>query len=547
MLGSAQVYDTTPYLQLTTVAQRTVEQWGLRFVNYPFLAEFTMYFTTDLTGYHQFIFESIDDGAMVFLGNGAFGCCDNTEILGGQADAEILWAYKYNATSEPDTQSTAVYLQKGIYYPLRIVYINISEYGLMEFQIINPLGRNIELENHLFVLPGNVNRNLCSTTTGQLQTATVTCTNGCTQVVTITTERVISTESTFYTVPQVVITTPPLSTFTTTVPCSTCTGPVTITTDTVITTGTAPVTLPQVIVSIPFATVTTTVTCVSCSVPITSTLTAVVSLGSEIFTDIVVVIITPPPKYSSYAVVSTGLHFSNTTMETTLYQSFSSSIHYAASHIYSSFETLHFPSTTDIMQSSIITQPVSSVSTIFNDINTQTIKTSDINTVIESLPQITKLLSLLPPVVASTDVPTVGKTVERSTTTDSVSFLVLESYVVITSSISFISVSTASILDSESSIFSIGAGTELESQGEYITLTSVFSLQSDIALTTPYGDQTQSASVSGTTKPNVSLSSSFSSDETIESPTDYTEGSASRKSTSIFKYLFAVIFVILII
>ncbi|GME74711.1 unnamed protein product [[Candida] boidinii] len=338
-----------------------------------------------------------------------------------------------------------------------------------------------------------------------------------------------------------------ITTLTTTVPCSTCTGPVTITTDTVITTGTAPVTLPQVIVSIPFATVTTTVTCVSCSVPITSTLTTVVSLGSEIFTDIVVVIITPPPKYSSYAVVSTGLHFSNTTMETTLYQSFSSSIHYAASHIYSSFETLHFPSTTDIMQSSIITQPVSSVSTIFNDINTQTIKTSDINTVIESLPQITKLLSLLPPVVASTDVPTVGKTVERSTTTDSVSFLVLESYVVITSSISFISVSTASILDSESSIFSIGAGTELESQGEYITLTSVFSLQSDIALTTPYGDQTQSASVSGTTKPNVSLSSSFSSDETIESPTDYTEGSASRKSTSIFKYLFAVIFVILII
>ena len=223
MLGSIQVYDTTPYLRITSITQETVEQWGLRFINYPFLAEFTMYFTTDLTGYHQFIFSNIDDGAMVFMGNGAFACCDNTDLSGDQANAEILWAYKFDGQSKPDTQSTAVYLQKGIYYPLRIVYINISQYALMEFQIINPLERTMDLENHLFVLPDNLNINLCSTTTGQLQTTTITCTNGCTKGVTITTETVISTESTFYTLPHVVITTPPLSTITTTVPCATCT------------------------------------------------------------------------------------------------------------------------------------------------------------------------------------------------------------------------------------------------------------------------------------------------------------------------------------
>ncbi|OWB74054.1 hypothetical protein B5S31_g3828 [[Candida] boidinii] len=293
MIGSTQVYGTTPYMTLTWTTQRTVREWGLYFINYPFLAEFTMYFSTDITGYHQFIFNSIDDGAMVFMGNGAFGCCDNTDISGVKSNAEILWAYKYDDNTPPDTQSTNVYLQAGIYYPLRIVYINILTLAALDFQIKNPLGETIDLENHLYILPDTVDENLCSTTTGALETTVITCQNDCTKAVTITTETVITTENTHYTLPHVVVTTPALSTITTTVACPKCSQTVTVTTETVISSGRTSISVIEIIVNTPVRTITTTVPCLTCSTPITITTEVVLTTGTVPETVEEVIVSTP--------------------------------------------------------------------------------------------------------------------------------------------------------------------------------------------------------------------------------------------------------------
>lgn len=266
MIGSNQVYNTVPSISYRHKTETVIEQWGISFVTFPLLAEFTMYFKTDITGFHSFIFNLIDDGSMVFLGNGAFACCDNVDISGVQPDSEILWAYKESIATDPDTESIDVYLEAGIYYPMRIVYVNIVHDAQMNFEMKNPFGRQIDLKSHFFVLPPDININECTTTTGQLMTTTVTCTDSCSSAITVTEMTDEKTGSSTYSTPKVIVTT-----ITTTVPYPTCTGPVTSTTETVITTGTAPETVDKVIVSTPVSTLTTTVPCPTCTGPVTIT------------------------------------------------------------------------------------------------------------------------------------------------------------------------------------------------------------------------------------------------------------------------------------
>lgn len=122
LVGSNQVLNTVPNISYNISTEATVEQWGISFTPFPLLAEFTMYLKVDITGFYQFIFNIIDDGAMVFLGNGAFACCDSKEISGVQENSEILWSYILTPWETPETQSVDVYLEADIYYPMRIVY-----------------------------------------------------------------------------------------------------------------------------------------------------------------------------------------------------------------------------------------------------------------------------------------------------------------------------------------------------------------------------------------------------------------------------------------
>ncbi|GMG12150.1 unnamed protein product [[Candida] boidinii] len=137
-------------------------------------------------------------------------------------------------------------------------------------------------------------------------------------------------------------------------------------------------TVPEVVISTPVTTLTTTVTCASCKVAITSTVTSVVSFGSAICTGIIVVIGEPPQKSSiiSYTVVTNELYFPNTTMQSTVYEGFSSSIDHRVSHIDSSSATVNFPSASILTPESLVetTSTISSVT-----VSTASVSNSEIS------------------------------------------------------------------------------------------------------------------------------------------------------------------------
>ena len=69
----------------------------------------------------------VDDGAMVFIGNSAYDCCQPGSIPFGKADEAAMFSYKEWNT--PSSESISwVYLEAHSYYPIKIVYVNIISY-----------------------------------------------------------------------------------------------------------------------------------------------------------------------------------------------------------------------------------------------------------------------------------------------------------------------------------------------------------------------------------------------------------------------------------
>ncbi|GMF82983.1 unnamed protein product [[Candida] boidinii] len=188
----------------------------MQFTPENFTMEFTMYFKAPTSGFYDFYFDSIDDGAMAFMGNGAFACCDNTDISIAVDGTQMLFA-TWSSWTGPTGDSASVFLVGEIYYPMRIVFINHQNIGTLSFTLKYG-DEELDLKNYLFRLPHTVQPTQCTVS------------------------------SIFTPIPV-----------TTTVPCFTCSAPVTVTGTTTITTGTKPTTEVYVTVSEPVDTLTTTV------------------------------------------------------------------------------------------------------------------------------------------------------------------------------------------------------------------------------------------------------------------------------------------------
>ncbi|OWB70061.1 hypothetical protein B5S33_g3163 [[Candida] boidinii] len=83
--------------------------WNMVFNPNVFLAEFTTYLFAPATGFYQFYFDTVDDGCMAFLGNGAFDCCDSDEITIDSTGQQILYATWSDETG-PTGDSALIYL-----------------------------------------------------------------------------------------------------------------------------------------------------------------------------------------------------------------------------------------------------------------------------------------------------------------------------------------------------------------------------------------------------------------------------------------------------
>ncbi|GMF00857.1 unnamed protein product [[Candida] boidinii] len=113
---------------------RTTNLWGMQFTPENFTMEFTMYFKAPNSGFYDFYFDSIDDGAMAFMGNGAFACCDNADISIAVDGTQMLFA-TWSSSTGPTGDSASVYLVGEIYYPMRIVFINHQNIGTLSFTL----------------------------------------------------------------------------------------------------------------------------------------------------------------------------------------------------------------------------------------------------------------------------------------------------------------------------------------------------------------------------------------------------------------------------
>ncbi|OWB70187.1 hypothetical protein B5S30_g5658 [[Candida] boidinii] len=132
----------------------------MRFIPSNFLAEFTMYFYAPYTGFYVFYFNNVDDGCMAFLGNGAFACCDSDDVSGGNNGNYLLYA-TFSIATGPTGNTAQVYLAGNVYYPIKIVYINVGNIGTFGFGIQDYNNRNLQLQNYLFRLPSSVSKNQC--------------------------------------------------------------------------------------------------------------------------------------------------------------------------------------------------------------------------------------------------------------------------------------------------------------------------------------------------------------------------------------------------
>lgn len=106
----------------------------------------------------------IDDGAMVFIGSGAYDCCKPGSIPTGNADTAAMFSYK--AWNQPSEASYVwVYFEAGSYYPIRIVYANVISAGGIELLVTPPDGSDaVNIGSLVYQLVNN-DANVCTATT----------------------------------------------------------------------------------------------------------------------------------------------------------------------------------------------------------------------------------------------------------------------------------------------------------------------------------------------------------------------------------------------
>ncbi|GME73050.1 unnamed protein product [[Candida] boidinii] len=248
------------YHPLSLSEMTTSSLWNMVFNPNDFLAEFTSYLFAPATGLYEFYFDRIDDGSMAFLGGGAFACCDSDEITVDAVNQQILYA-TWSVETGPTGDSALIYLAGGISYPLRIVYINMNKEASFSFTMkFN--GLDFPVEDYLYVLPPSVTPSECVSSKPELPktTTSIVCSD-CSSKSTTTTISYFTSASTSEPADVIIIEVPPIITRTLTEPCAACTVPYTTTVYDYVTSDTTSIPEQQIIIRTPVSTLTTTVPC----------------------------------------------------------------------------------------------------------------------------------------------------------------------------------------------------------------------------------------------------------------------------------------------
>ncbi|GME96873.1 unnamed protein product [[Candida] boidinii] len=137
-----------------------------------FCSEFTAYYYADESGFHDISIDvEANVQAAIYVGNGGFDCCnDKSNNSGKKTDCVYgsWWKWKRGTSS-----TSSVYLEKGLYYPFRVVCSNSGNKKISAPSIKCPSGKFANT-NSCFHYRPYPNNNKCKSRTISCTTSTST-------------------------------------------------------------------------------------------------------------------------------------------------------------------------------------------------------------------------------------------------------------------------------------------------------------------------------------------------------------------------------------
>lgn len=113
------------------------QMYGLTFDAFNFGLEYTAYIYAEMSGYHAIHVHDTDDNLAVIVGAGnAFDCCTGAISSG----ATPLYIANLNTSPKASEKIGYVYLEKGLYYPIRVVYGNLMANAQIHVDVLDPNG-----------------------------------------------------------------------------------------------------------------------------------------------------------------------------------------------------------------------------------------------------------------------------------------------------------------------------------------------------------------------------------------------------------------------
>lgn len=127
----------------TAPAQGSI--YGFSVTSTNFTVELTGYFLPGSLGTYTFEISNVNDGAAVFIGDGsAFQC---GKLLSKRSTSGYIFATGPNGISQGTVE-----LEAGIYYPVRLVFVNVESNASLNFNIVGPDGTSVPTEGSIFNL-----------------------------------------------------------------------------------------------------------------------------------------------------------------------------------------------------------------------------------------------------------------------------------------------------------------------------------------------------------------------------------------------------------